>query len=657
MALTRQLGMACLFTVMALAGAGPSLLAKTYEIHSPDKKIKILIQVEGGIFYSLICDSQEILAPSPLSLTIAGIGELGKDPRVSGFRTRSVNTTIVPPVREKRAVINDRFNEAILTFKGNYGLVFRAYDDGVAYRFFTRLKGRVKVVTEEVRFKFGSDHSGYFPFVESFHSSFERNYSRLPLSGVTAEKMAFLPVLIDIKDGPKVAITEADLDDYPGLYLAGSPDGSAALQGRFPAYPLKEEEKRDRTLAVAERADYIADTNGNRDFPWRVLAIARRDGELIENDIVYRLGRPLALKETAWIQPGKVAWDWWNDLNLFGVDFESGINTKTYKHYIDFASRYGIEYVILDEGWSDPKDLLKINPDLDMEELLAHAREKNVGLILWCVWLTLDRQLNQALDLFEKWGVRGIKVDFMDRDDQKVVNFYKKVAAEAAKRRLVVDFHGAFKPTGLRREYPNVLTREGVLGLEHNKWSKSVTPEHDLLIPFIRMLAGPMDFTPGAMRNAVEKSFQPVFSEPMSQGTRCHQLAMYVVYESPLQMLSDSPSAYLREPEVMGFLSQVPTVWDETVALEAEVGDYVVVARRSGEEWYVGAMTDWTPREIEIDFGFLGPGEYQAEIYADGLNAARYAADYTKSSLSLKSGDRLKVKLAPGGGWAARIHK
>jgi alpha-glucosidase len=515
----------------------------------------------------------------------------------------------------------------------------------------------VKVVSEEVGFKFGSDHSVYFPVADGFLSSFERNYSYLPLSQITAEKMAFLPVLVDIKDGPKVAITEADLDDYPGLYLTGSPDGSPSLSGKFAAYPLKEEQKRDRTLAVAERAGYIADTEGTRHFPWRVLAIARRDGDLIENDIVYRLARPPALKDMSWIKPGKVAWDWWNDLNLFGVDFESGINTRTYKHYVDFAAEYGIEYIILDEGWSDPADLLKTNPAIDMPDLLAYAREKNVGLVLWCVWLTLDRQLQEALDLFEKWGVRGIKVDFMDRDDQKVVNFYKKVAAEAAKRKLVVDFHGAFKPTGLRREYPNVLTREGVLGLEYSKWSTSVTPEHDLLIPFIRMLAGPMDFTPGAMRNATEKNFQPVFSEPMSQGTRCHQLAMYVVYESPLQMLSDSPSAYLREPEVMDFLGQVPTVWDETVGLEAKVGDYIVVARRNGEEWYVGAMTDWTPREVEIDFGFLGAGEYRADVYADGVNASKCASDFTKTSAVIRAGDSLKVRLASGGGWAARLYK
>ena len=654
---THRASRACLIFILLLAWAGTSLSAKTHELYSPDKKIKVIIQVDRAVSYSVFCDGKEILSPSPISLTIERSGVLGKEPRLSGVKSRTVNDRIIPPVKEKRAVIADRFNEAVLTFKGSYGLVFRAYDDGVAYRFFTKLKGRVKVISEEVSLKFNRDHSVYFPVTDSFLSSFERNYSYLPLSQITAEKMAFLPVLIDIQDGPKVAITEADLDDYPGLYLMGSPDGSPALRGTFAAYPLKEEQKRDRTLAVAERADYIADTDGTREFPWRVLAITRRDGELLENDIVYRLARPPVLKDTSWIKPGKVAWDWWNDLNLFGVDFESGINTRTYKYYIDFAAKFGIEYIILDEGWSDPADLLKTNPDLDMPGLLAYACEKNVGLVLWCVWLTLDRQLQEALDLFERWGVRGIKVDFMDRDDQKVVNFHKRVAAEAAKRKLVVDFHGAFKPTGLRRQYPNLLTREGVLGLEYNKWSKSVTPEHDLLIPFIRMLAGPMDFTPGAMRNAGEKDFQAVFSEPMSQGTRCHQLAMYVVYESPLQMLSDSPSAYLREPEIMDFLAKVPTVWDETIGLGAKVGDYVVVARKSGDEWYVGAMTDWTPRELEIDFGFLGAGEYQAEVYADGVNAARYASDYTKSSLAVKAGDRLKIKLAPGGGWAARLHK
>ncbi len=657
MFITQKNKVSLVFILLAFFWLSMALFGKTYELQSPDKKIRVLIQADERITYAVFVDAKEVVAPSSISLTIRGVGNLGEKARLAGMKTRSVDEKISPVIKEKRAVIIDRYNETLLNFKGNFGLIFRAYDGGVAYRFFTRFKGRVKVVAEEASFKFGRDQAVYFPFVESFQSSFEKNYASIPLSQITAEKMAFLPVLVEVEDGPKIAITEADLDDYPGLYVMGSPDGSPALFGKFAAYPLKEEQKRDRTLAVSERADYIAETAGTREFPWRVLAIARRDADLIENDIVYRLGRPNVLNDTSWIRPGKVAWDWWNALNLFGVDFETGINTQTYKYYVDFASKYGIEYVILDEGWSDPADLFKLNPAIDMPELLAYARQKNVGLILWCVWLTLDRQLQEALDLFEKWGVKGIKVDFMDRDDQKVVNFYKKVAVEAAARRLLVDFHGAFKPTGLRREYPNVLTREGVLGLEYSKWSNSVTPEHDLLIPFIRMLAGPMDFTPGAMRNATEKNFKPVFSEPMSQGTRCHQLAMFVVYESPLQMLCDSPSAYEREPEIMDFLATVPTVWDETKALDAKVGDYLVVARRSGAEWYVGAMTDWTPRDLEVDLSFLGAGEYRAEIYADGLNASKLASDYTKSKAIVRAGDRLKIKLAPGGGWAARLFK
>jgi alpha-glucosidase len=636
---------------------GCSLFGKTHELLSPDGKIRVVIQVDKEISYAVFCDGIEIIVPSPVSLTVEGAGTLGKNPDLANFKTRSVNEEIIPPVKEKRDLVLDRFNEAVLRFRGNYSLIFRTYDDGVAYRFATGFKNPIKVTSEEVSFRFGTDHSVYFPVVESFQTSFERNYSCLPLSQITAEKMAFLPVLVDFQGGPKVAITEADLDDYPGLYVMGSPDDSPALFGKFAAYPLKEELKRDRTLAVAERANYIAETRGSREFPWRVLLFARKDGDLIESDLVYRLSGPSALKDTSWIKPGKVAWDWWNALNLFGVDFQSGINTETYKHYIDFASRFGIEYIILDEGWSDPSDLFKVNPTVDIAQLLAYGREKNVGLILWCVWLTLDRQLEKALDLFAEWGVKGIKVDFMDRDDQKVVNFYKKVAAEAARRKLLVDFHGAFKPTGLRREYPNVVTREGVLGLEYSKWSDKVTPEHDLLIPFIRMLAGPMDFTPGAMRNAAKDNFRPVFSEPMSQGTRCHQLAMFVVYESPLQMLCDSPSAYLQEPDIMDFLSRVPTVWDETTVLEAKVGDYVVVARKSGAEWYVGAMTDWTPRELEVDLSFLGPGEYRADIYADGANASKFAADYDITKAVVSAGEKLKIKLAPGGGWAARLFK
>ena len=640
---------------------GSLLQAKVYTLYSPDKRIEVTVSVTDRVLYSIVYDSKNLINPSAISMTINDNVVLGKGLlKVEFVGQRSADEKILPPVKEKRAVIPDRWNEITLHFRGNYGLVFRAYDDGVAYRFFTGYRRDIKINSEEATFLFAENHSVWFPFTKSLHTSFESNYTYLPLAEIGSQRFGYAPVLVDVPGGPKVAVTEADLEDYPGMFLTGNDKGGPMLTGKFAPYPLEEKlrEKSDRELEVVKAADYIAMTKGNRNYPWRILAIAPTDGRLIENDIIYRLAAPSRIKDPSWIKPGKVAWDWWNANNIFGVDFKSGINTDTYKRYVDFASKNGIEYIILDEGWSAPDDLFKINPEIDMTDLLSYAGSRNVGVVLWCVWYTLDNQMDRALDQFAKWGVKGVKVDFMNRDDQKMVGFYWRCAEAAAKRRLVVDFHGAHKPTGMRRAYPNVLTNEGVMGLEYSKWSSTVTPEHDLLIPFIRMLAGPMDFTPGAMRNAQENQFRTIFDVPMSQGTRCHQLAMYVVYESPLQMLCDSPSSYEREPEVLSFLSAVPTVWDETRALDAKVGDYLAVARKSGRDWYVGAMTDWTPRALEIKLDFLDDGTYEVEIYADGTNADRFAADYRKEVRQVGRGDVLKIDLAPGGGWAARItHK
>ena len=542
---------------------GSLLQAKVTTLYSPDKRIEVAVSVTNRVLYSVIWDSNKLLDPSAISMTINDNVILGQGLlKVEFIEQRSADEKILPPVKEKRAVIPDRWNEITLHFRGNYGLVFRAYDDAVAYRFFTGYLRDIKINSEEATFLFSENHSVWFPFIKSLHTSFESNYTYLPLAEIGSQRFGFAPVLVDIPGGPKVAVTEADLEDYPGMFLTGNDKGVPMLTGTFAPFPLEEKlmEKSDRELEVIRAADYIAMTKGKRNYPWRVLAIAPTDGRLIENDIVYRLAAPSRIKDPSWIKPGKVAWDWWNANNIFGVGFKSGINTDTYKRYIDFASANGIEYIILDEGWSAPDDLFKINPEIDMTDLLAYARGKNVGIVLWCVWYTLDKQMDRALDQFAKWGVKGVKVDFMNRDDQKMVGFYWRCAEAAAKRRLVVDFHGAHKPTGMRRAYPNVLTNEGVMGLEYSKWSATVTPEHDLLIPFIRMLAGPMDYTPGAMRNAQEKPFRTVFDVPMSQGTRCHQLAMYVVYESPLQMLCDSPSSYEREPEIMSFLSAVPSL-------------------------------------------------------------------------------------------------
>jgi len=633
-------------------------IAKNFQLYSPDEKISVKIQVEDKITYSIFFKGNQIIATSPISMRLENELVLGSNPIILKKQTRIVNEKLIPVIKIKTATIRDHFNELTLHFKGNYTLIFRAYDDGVAYRFVTMFDSDITVISEEASFHFKTDYSIYFPEEESFFSHSERIYSRIRLSEITAKRMSCLPALIDIESGSKVAITEADLQDYPGMYLTGSDDSPTKLVGQFPPYPLEVEQKRDRDVPVTKRADYLAVTNGNRSFPWRVLIIAEKDGDLIESQLVYKLAKQCQLDNTSWIKPGKVAWDWWNWNNIYGVDFRAGINTETYRYYIDFASKYGIEYVILDEGWYKLGNLLDVVPEINVEELIAYGNQKNVGIILWVIWKTLDDQLEEALDQFVKWGVKGIKVDFMQRDDQWMVNYYYKIAREAAKRHLLVDFHGAYKPTGLIRTYPNVLTSEGVRGLEWSKWSTDdPNPEHNVTLPFTRMLAGPMDFTPGAMINATKEQFRPVFNRPMSQGTRCHQLAMYVIYESPLQMLCDSPSNYLREPECMEFLSRVPTIWDDTRVLDAKVSEYVLIARRSGSEWYLGAMTNWTTRDLEIDFSFLDDGNYKIQIYQDGINADRNAMDYKKVLRIVTKNDTLNIHLAPGGGWVARLYE
>jgi alpha-glucosidase len=636
----------------ALLIIAPALItANEYNLHSPDGTLRLKVETSGQVTFSVYHNSTLILAPSLLSMTLRNHFRLGLDPVVREEKRRSVDEVIHPVVPQKTAVIPDRYEELTLSFEGDYALTFRAYDDGAAYRFSTDLDGDIDVLTEEVRVNFPADHPVWFPTEPGFFSHQERLFELLPLSEIPPEKMCYPPALVVPADGPRIAITEADLEDYPGLYLSGT--GSPALVGTFPAAAAREERLRARDIQVAERHDYLARTAGRRSFPWRVLLIADNDGALIENQLVYQLAKPIQIDDPSWIKPGKVAWDWWNALNLRGVDFEAGINTATYKYYIDFAANHNIEYVILDAGWSVYEDLHTINPDIDMEAILRHARKRDVGIILWVVWKTLDEQLETAMDQFEQWGVKGIKVDYMQRDDQWMVNYYHRIAEEAARRKLLVDFHGAYKPTGLRRAWPNVLTREGVQGLEHSKWSENVTPEHDLIIPFTRMLAGPMDYTPGAMINAQKDNFRIIFTRAMSQGTRCHQLAMYIVYESPLQMLCDSPSNYLAEQECLGFITSVPTVWDDTRVLDAKVSDYILIARRSGETWYLGAMTDWTPRNLNLDLAFLGKGKYTMEIFADGANAHRHGNDYRRDIRTVSRRDRLMIHMAPGGGWAA----
>jgi alpha-glucosidase len=621
-------------------------------VASPDGALVVTIGLGEQLTWSVALRGKVIVGPSRLGLTLATGQVLGAQPLVMATSTRSVDQVLRPVVRIKRAEVRDRFNERRIDFTRDHALIVRAYDDGVAYRFATSLPGEITVASEEASLTFTDDHLVHFPEETSFQSHQERQYRKVKISEIGA-RFSGLPAMVVLPGGVKAVLTESDLFDYPGMDLTGG--APRTLRGLFPAYPKKVELRRDRDEVVLEREDFIARTKGTREFPWRVLVVAERDETLLDTDIVYRLASETTMADTDWIWPGLVAWDWWNANNIYGVPFRAGVNTETYKHYIDFAAEFGIPYIILDEGWYPLGNLLATVSAIDMDAIAAHARAKHVGLVMWVVWKTLDLQMQPALDLFEKWGVKGIKVDFMQREDQWMVNFYERVAREAAKRHLLVDFHGAYKPTGLYRTYPHVVTSEGVLGLEQSKWSDLASPDNAVTFPFMRMLAGPVDYTPGAMLNATKADFKPVFNRPMSQGTRCHQLAMYVVYESPLQMLADSPSNYRKEPESLAFLSAVPTVWDETKVLSAKVGEHIVVARRSGRDWFVGALTDWTARTIEVDLTWLGAGTFTADVFRDGPNAGRAGVDYERAELQLTENDKLTLRLAAGGGFAARI--
>jgi alpha-glucosidase len=644
----RQIGL------LSLAFSAPADAADwTRSLRSPDGAVEV--RIDGGemLRYSVSLGAKPLLKDAELWLEIDGV-RMGPRSTLKSATPGSVDRVVEPPVRHRAERIRDRFNEIRLEMNGGYAVTFRAYDEGVAYRFETSLKASaVKVRAEGASFRFVADLAVHYPKEESFFSHQEREYLSLRLKDIAATAIASLPAVVDAGDGVRVAIAESDVEGYPGLWLRGS--AGPALDATFPPYPLEEKLERDRNWKVAKTADYIATTRGTRTYPWRILGIARKDADLLTNHMVYLLASPSRVSETSWIKPGKVAWDWWNAHNIHGVDFKSGINTATYKYYIDFAARYGLEYVILDEGWYPLGNLLKVVPDMDMEELTAYARAKNVGLILWVVAKTFEDQFDAAFEKFERWGVKGIKVDFMQRDDQKLIDFYHRVCEAAAKRKMLVDFHGTQRTALMTRTWPNLISTEGVRGLEQSKWSEYANPEHNVVLPFTRMLLGPMDYTPGAMVNASKKTFAKIFEAPMSQGTRGHQLAMYVVYESALQMLSDTPSNYLREPEAMEFLGPVPSVWDETRVLDAKFGDYVLIARRRGGDWWVGAMTDWTGRELEVDLSFLPTGRFALDAFGDGPNADRWGSDWQRSKRDVDRTTKLKIRLAEGGGWAARL--
>ncbi|MFA7636135.1 MAG: glycoside hydrolase family 97 protein [Monoglobales bacterium] len=641
---------------------------KDYSLTAPSGKLKVEISVDKTIEYQITHAGDLMLGKSPISMTLSDGTQWGVDPRLTSVAKNSVDEQIKTQIY-KRNIVNNCYNELILKFKGNYNIIFRAYDDGIAYRFVSTQKKPFRVKSEQAEFNFPDNPKIYVPYVcqntqsltAQFFNSFENTYAYLKLSDWDKSRLAFTPLLVERPNGKKVCLAEADLLDYPGMYLYNG-DGNTALKGVFATYPKDMEQGGHNNLQmlVKSREDYIAKFEKGIAFPWRAVIVVENDAELADNDMVYKLAAP-AEGDYSWVKPGKVAWDWWNDWNLYNVDFKTGINNETYKYYIDFASKYGIEYVILDEGWAVNKkaDLFQVIPEIDLPGLVAYAEKKNVGLILWAGYWAFDRDLEAVCKHYSEMGIKGFKVDFMDRDDQIMVDFHHRGAEIGAKYKMLIDYHGTYKPTGLQRTYPNVINFEGVHGLEQMKWVGADIDQvtYDVMIPFIRQVAGPIDYTQGAMRNAAKGNYRPVYNEAMSQGTRCRQLAQYIIFESPLNMLCDSPSNYESEEECTRFIADVPTVWDESRSLNGKVGEYITIARKSGSDWYVGSLTNWDARELEIDLSFLGEGNFKAEVFKDGINAGKAAKDYKKETIDIPADKKLKIVMVSGGGYVMKIYK
>lgn len=654
--------------------------AQSFQLTSPNGRLQLTVETDKQLRWSLQYAGQPILLPSAIAMERKELKEgktlptFGHDVKVNKNKYTSVNTSFATPFY-KKSEVQDIYNQLTLKCAGGYSIEFRAYNEGAAYRFVSEQNRPYIVKNEIAEFNFTQDYPALVPYStmknsgERYCFSFESYYDETSLTKMYVDSLAIYPLLINIGNGKKVVVMENGLEDYPGMFLKQSPNNKYALVGEFAPYPIetKISGRDDLNLAPVKRADYIARIdNPHRTFPWRTVLVTEKDTQLANNDMAQRLAPTCRINDISWIKPGKVAWEWWNNWAIEGVDFEAGINTPTYKKYIDFAKANGLEYIILDVGWSGNESLLEnLNPQIDLKELIAYGNKRNVGIILWTTWRTLAMNPTDSMESVMKhystMGIKGFKVDFFDRDDQQVLLSISRIAECAARHHLLIDLHG-FKATGLQRAYPNIINFEGVKGLENGKWEKMIknAPEHDfprndVLITYLRQLTGPMDYTPGAMVNATRSHFRTIYDHPMSQGTRVHQMAMYTLYEAPLQMLADSPSRYTKEQECTDFIAAVPTIFDETIALDGEVGEYVVIARRKGNVWYIGAITDWTPRDIIIDLSFLSTGNKKAIIFSDGVNAHRQATDYRREQRTVSASDKLKVHLAPGGGWTAII--
>ena len=626
--------------------------ATSTELKSPNGQLKISVQLTNQIHYSVSYGQDELLQNCLLQLNLQD-ESLGADPKLIRQKRSTINEKIKREIPLKNTFVKNNCNVLQLDFKNNFSVEFRAFDDGVAYRFITRKKGEAIVKDEELAINFPHSYLSHLSLTESFKTAYEHPYSHIQSADYKADdKMTTLPVLLETDKPYKILISEADLIDYPCMFLKSS--GKNGMVSAFPKCPLEFGDDGDRSVKIMKEAEYIAKTKGTRTFPWRLFVITKEDKQLIENEMVYNLSTPNVLGDISWVKPGQVSWDWWNGtFSPYGVDFKTGCNMSTYKYYIDFASKNGIPYIIMDEGWANTtSDPYTPNADINLQELVKYGNGKNVKLILWLSWLTVENNF----ELFKKYselGIAGVKIDFMDRSDQWMVNYYERVAKEAAKYKVFVDFHGAFKPAGLYRTYPNVVTSEGVLGLEQG--GRSI-PDNNIYLPFIRNAVGPMDYTPGAMINMQPEVYRSERPNAAAVGTRVNQLAMFVVFESGLQMLADNPTLYYREKECTAFISGVPVTWDETKVLYAKVGEAIVVAKRKGDKWFFGGLTNSKSRSIEISFDFLPAGkEFKLTSFEDGINADRQAMDYKMKTQTVNNTTKITINLERNGGWAGSL--
>lgn len=657
----KKLCLAILSLLLLIGNASFAAKEKKYVLSSPDGTLKVEISAGNELAYQVMHGNDTILSHSNIGLVLENGTIVGKTPRITGERRRKIKDNIESPFyRFKEFVATG--NELDLKLKGGFGIIFRAYNEGVAYRFYTTQSSDIIIKEEQAEFNFKEDYTAYLPYTTNdkkpMAMAYQNVYDIIPLSKAQP-KLAFLPVTVDC-GSVKLTLLESDLEAYPGMFVQ-SQQGKYGLKGVFAPYPAKTDFYPWRKQEyVTETTDFISRSRGSRSYPWRVLAITEKDTDMPVNNLVYALASPNRIGDTSWIKTGKVAWDWWNDWNLKGVPFKAGINMDTYKYYIDFASRNGLEFIVLDEGWYDPKsgDMLTVIPELDLPELIAYGKSKGVEIVLWTVFNVLDSQLEAACKKYADMGIKGFKVDFLDRDDQTAVEMVYRIAEMTARYKLTLDLHGIYKPTGINRTYPHIINFESVFGMEEVKWTdiKNNMPLYDVTFPYIRMMAGPVDYTPGAMRNATKADWRAMYYTPASMGTRCHQLAAYIVHDSPFTMLCDAPTNYLNEQECVNFIASLPVEVDSTFIASGELGKYIVTVRKKDVNWYIGGMTNWDERDVQLDFSFLPEGmSYTAVLFKDGVNANKQAEDYRKETIRIDKDSRLTLHLASGGGFAMKL--